>query len=94
MDARLRDGWGLRDKRTEASAPSSGTGTDKLFRRTVLSSVDVDGGGRRESEKIPRFLYFAARSSSSSGRGGGLSTTNLVPNGGGLALPLTSSAVF
>jgi len=55
----LRDGWGRRDKRVEASAPSSGTGTDELFGHTVLSSVDVDGGGRWESEgDIQVFLLF------------------------------------
>lgn len=47
----LRDGWGRGDERVEAGAPSSGAGIDELFGHTVLSCVDVDGGGRWESEE-------------------------------------------
>ena len=56
----LLDGRGRRDKRVEAGAPSSGTGIDELFGHAVLSSVDVDGGGRWESEgNIQIFLLFS-----------------------------------
>ena len=55
----LGDGRGRRDERVEAGAPSSGTGIDQLFRHNALSSVDVDGGGRWESEEnIQIFLLF------------------------------------
>ena len=55
----LGDGRGRGDEGVEAGAPTSGTGIDQLFRHTVLSSVDVDGGGRWESEEdIQIFLLF------------------------------------
>jgi len=55
----LGNGRGRGDERVEAGAPTSGTGIDQLFRHTVLSSVDVDGGGRWESEEdIQIFLLF------------------------------------
>jgi hypothetical protein len=57
----LRDVRGRRDKRVEAGTPSSGTGIDELFGHTVLSSVDVDDGGRWESGEIFRFFFYFSR---------------------------------